>query len=87
MFDLCLESIIFLEKVKQEIIILSHIISLFPKKKVAPSDKVTPSEEVEKGTNLLDDMYNMKFTEKLDLPMRIDSVTPKTIKGMIRIMK
>ena len=56
---------------------LSHIIVPLPKKKVAPSEKVTPSEEVEKGSNLLDDMDNIKFTEKLDLPMRNDSVTTK----------
>ena len=30
--------------------------------KLAPSEKVTPSEGVEKGTNLLDDIYNTKFT-------------------------
>ena len=56
MLDLCLESISLLEKVKQEIIMSSHIISPSAKKKVAPSEKVTPSEEVEKGTKMLDDI-------------------------------
>ena len=59
----------------------SHIIGPFPKKKVSPSQKVTPSEEVEKGTNLLDDMDSNKFTKKLDLTMRNDSVTPKKTGG------
>ena len=48
---------------------------------LAPSDKVTPSEEVEKVTNLLDDMDNTKFTEKLYLPVRNDSVTPNNNKN------
>ena len=61
-----------MEKVAQEIIMSYQIIGPFPKKELAPSDKVTPSEEVEKGTNLLDDIYNTKFTEKLDFPMRND---------------
>ena len=55
----------------------SHIIGPFPKKKEAKIKKVTPSGEVEKGTNLLNDMNNTRFTEKLDLSMRNDSVTPK----------
>ena len=63
MLELCLESIIFLDKVNQEIITLSHIIVPFPKKKVASREKVTPSEEVEKGTNLLDDINNTKLKE------------------------
>ena len=40
---------------------LSHIIGPSPKKKVAPSDKVPPSEEVEKGTNLLNYIDNIKL--------------------------
>ena len=39
------------------------------KEKVAPSEKVTQSEEVEKGTNFLDDVDNTKFIEKQDLPV------------------
>ena len=41
----------------------SHIIGPFPREKVSPSKKFTPSEEVEKGTNLLDDRDNTKYTE------------------------
>ena len=52
--------------------------------KVAPSEKVTPSDNVEKGDNLLYDMYNTKFTEKLDLPVRNDSVTPNGKKKQAR---
>ena len=43
--------------------------------KLAPNEKVTPSEDVEKGANLLDDMNNTKIAEKLDVPVRNDSVT------------
>ena len=45
-----------MDKVKQEIIMLSNIIVPLSKKKVATSEKVTPSEEVEKGTKTLDDI-------------------------------
>ena len=47
MFDLCLESINFLEKIKHKIIISSNIISPSPKKPVSPSDKIAPSEKAE----------------------------------------
>ena len=56
MLYLCLESISFLDKVKQEIIMSSHIMVPFSKKKLAPSEKVTQNEEVEKGTKKLDDI-------------------------------
>ena len=59
-----MESMSFLEKVKQVIIMSSYIIGPLLKKKLAPSEKVAPSEEIEKGTNLLDDMDNTKFIEK-----------------------
>ena len=49
--------------------------------KIVPSEKFTPSEEVEKGTHFLDDMDNTKFTEKLDLPMHNDSLTPNKGEG------
>ena len=48
MLDLCLESISFLEKVKQKFIMMSPIIGSLLKENVALSEKVTPSEEVEK---------------------------------------
>ena len=51
MLDLCLDSISFLEKVKQKFIMSSRIIGPLLKKKVSPSERVTPSEEVEKGSN------------------------------------
>ena len=54
----------------------SHTIGPLPREKVAPSDKVPPSEEVEKGTNLLYDMDNTKFTEKIDFPMHNYLITP-----------
>ena len=75
-----------MEKVKQEIIMSPHIIGPFTKKKLAPSEKVTPNEEVEKVTNLLDDMDNTKFTEKLNLQVSNDSMSPnnsKNKRGMI----
>ena len=56
-----------------------HVVQYFfpiAEEKLAPSEKVTPSEDVEKGTKTLDDMYNTNFTEKLELPVHNDSVTP-----------
>ena len=45
---------------------------------------MTPSDEVEKEINLLDDMYNTKFTEKLDPPVSNDSVTPNKMEKQTR---
>ena len=59
------------------------------KEKWAPSNKVTPSDEV-KGTKNLYDKYNTKITEKIELSVCNDSVTPKIRKykqGMICMMK
>ena len=58
----------------------SNIIGPFPRKKVAPSEKVTPSEEVEKVTETLDDMDDTKLSEKGELPVLNDSVTPNNKK-------
>ena len=38
------------------VVVAEEKVASFPKKKLVPSDKVTPSEEVEKGTNILNDM-------------------------------
>ena len=81
-----MDSISFLEKVKQEIIMSSNIIGPSPREKVAPSEKVTPTEEVEKGIKTLDDMDNTKFTEKLELPVHNDSVTPNNRKKKKRVI-
>ena len=57
----------------------NHIVQYYwtiSKEKLAPSEKATPSEEVEKGTKTSDDIDNTKFTEKLELPEHIYSLTP-----------
>ena len=52
--------------------------------KPVPSEKAIPREEVEKVTNLLNDMDNTKFPEKLFIPVRNDSVTPNNKKKQAR---
>ena len=53
------------EKVKGKLIMSSLLkkkVTPFPKKKVVTSEKVTTSEEVDKGTNILDDMEEAVVT-------------------------
>ena len=40
---------------------------VFPYYRTMSEEKISPNEEIKNGTNLLDDMDNNKFTEKLTI--------------------
>ena len=84
MLDLCLESIIFLKKIKHKIIISSNIIDPSPKKSVAPSEKVAPGQEVEKGSRNVYDIEEPVVTicqKDLDNKIEKDNINKYQFQG------